>query len=240
MTAEPQATTTASPADVSIKELEGRWGLSRNGLKARARALGVELQRVSSTLTVWPGDFLELGERLHEHLAQGQPMGTFPGLRPVPLSGGGAVSGLPVPSVTTAGAACTPEGALARARALAAAADEDLPLTGEELAAVLGLPPEAVDELRSGAVVRGFRLRRGGGRGPGGYWRVERCWRASTVPALTAGGAGGDYTATPVRALPAAAAARRVGFIEASFEVLAPGPTLFPVPRSGGLGGDRF
>jgi hypothetical protein len=57
-----------APADVSIRDLEKRWGISRNGLKARARALGVELIRVSSTLTTWPGTFVELGDRLHDHL----------------------------------------------------------------------------------------------------------------------------------------------------------------------------
>ena len=54
-----------APADVSIRDLEKRWGISRNGLKARARVLGVELLRVTSTLTTWPGTFVELGERLH-------------------------------------------------------------------------------------------------------------------------------------------------------------------------------
>lgn len=215
----------ATPADVSIRELEKRWGISRNGLKARAKALGVELRQVSSTLTVWPGEFLDLGERLHDHLAARQPMGTFPGLAPKPGGGGTAH---PLPSVPA------PADPLARARALAAAADEDLPLVSEELAAVLGLPVEAIDSLKSGAVIRGFRLRRGGGKGMGSYWRVERCWRASTVPALTAGGGGTDGT---VPALPPAdRPARRVGFgggdvIEARFEVLHPGPSLFPLPR---------
>lgn len=68
--------------DISIRDLEQRWGLSRNGLKARAKALGVELVRVSSTCTVWPGDFIELGDRLHEHVSAGNPLGTFPGLAP--------------------------------------------------------------------------------------------------------------------------------------------------------------
>jgi hypothetical protein len=69
-----------APPDLSSRDLEKRWGISRNGIKARARALGVELIRVSSTLTTWPGAFIELGERLHDHLQSGQPMGTFLGL----------------------------------------------------------------------------------------------------------------------------------------------------------------
>ncbi len=51
--------------DISIRDLEQRWGLSRNGLKARAKALGVELVRVSSSCTVWPGVYIDLGDRLH-------------------------------------------------------------------------------------------------------------------------------------------------------------------------------
>jgi hypothetical protein len=68
--------------DVPLRDLEQRWGLSRNGLKARARALGVELKRVSSTLTTWPGDFVDLGDQLDDHLKAGKPMGTFPALAP--------------------------------------------------------------------------------------------------------------------------------------------------------------
>lgn len=81
-----------APADLSIRDLEKRWGNSRYGLKARARALGVELIRVSSTLTTWPGAFVELGERLHDHLQSGQPMGPFPGLTPGPVDGSAAAA----------------------------------------------------------------------------------------------------------------------------------------------------
>ena len=78
--------------DISIRDLEQRWGLSRNGLKARAKALGVELGRVSSTCTVWPGDFVELGDRLHEHLQAGNPLATFPGLAPVTESSASTIA----------------------------------------------------------------------------------------------------------------------------------------------------
>lgn len=53
---------------ISLKELESRWGISRNILKERARILGVSLIRISSTLTVWPHDKIELGDQLHFHL----------------------------------------------------------------------------------------------------------------------------------------------------------------------------
>jgi hypothetical protein len=81
-----------APAALSIRDLEKWSGISRNGLKARARALGVELNRVSSTLTTWPGAFIELAERLHEHLQSGQPMGPLPGLTPGLVDGSAAAA----------------------------------------------------------------------------------------------------------------------------------------------------
>jgi hypothetical protein len=40
----------------------------RNSVKARARALGVELIRVSRQCTAWPGEDVALGDALAEHL----------------------------------------------------------------------------------------------------------------------------------------------------------------------------
>ena len=65
-----------TPAE-SIAILEGRWGICRNALKARARALGVDLVRKTSTLTVWPGDRIQEAELLHAHLKAGGVMATF-------------------------------------------------------------------------------------------------------------------------------------------------------------------
>jgi hypothetical protein len=53
---------------VPLKELEVRWSISRNTLKERARILGVSLIRISSTLTVWPHEKLELGDQLNLHM----------------------------------------------------------------------------------------------------------------------------------------------------------------------------
>ena len=138
--------------DVSLKDLEAKWGLSRNGLKARARALGVELKRVSSTLTTWPGDFVDLGDQLDDHLKAGRPMGTFPGLAPADASTANTASsitkasginaeGLAVAiaqaiSATTLSLPASPVDPLRRARALAEAADNGLVLTSDELAAI--------------------------------------------------------------------------------------------------------
>ena len=62
---------------VSVAELERRWNISRNALKARAKAIGVVLTRQGPTLTTWPGDRLNDGDRLDLHLKAGGAMATF-------------------------------------------------------------------------------------------------------------------------------------------------------------------
>jgi 5-methylcytosine-specific restriction endonuclease McrA len=57
-----------SKEGISIKDLETKWSISRNTIKERAKILDVNLIRVSSTLTVWPHDKLELGEQLHSYM----------------------------------------------------------------------------------------------------------------------------------------------------------------------------
>lgn len=57
--------------DVPLPELEQRWSISRTSLKNRAKLLGVQLIRESSTKSVWPGDKIELGDRYHQHLRTG-------------------------------------------------------------------------------------------------------------------------------------------------------------------------
>ena len=145
--------------------MERRWGISRNGLKARARALGVELIRVSPTLTTWPGAFIELGERLHEHLQSGQPMGTFPGLKPVTGDGsptavtpaeqtaivkahGSDLAALVADNREVASAPATDP--LLRARGLSEAADNALVLTTTDLAALLGQGGDVMAQRASG------------------------------------------------------------------------------------------
>ena len=132
--------------DVPLRDLEKRWGLSRNGLKARARALGVELKRISSTLTVWPGDFVDLGDQLDAHLASGRPMGTFPALAPTDgttassiakASGAeGLALALAQAMAKTFPLPVPPVDPLRRARGLAEAADAGLVLTTDELVAL--------------------------------------------------------------------------------------------------------
>lgn len=213
------------PADISIRELEARWGLSRNGLKARARALGVQLRPVSSTCTVWPGEYVELGDRLHEHLATGQPMGTFPGLKPADTDGTATAStaltkapatdlAALVTAITEAAVPAAAADPLARARGLREAADDGLVLTSADLAGLLG---QGVSSWGDGEERYGYRFHRHT-QGRQVLWTVERAITASNRPALTAA----------VGTRP-----KRVGFattpevIEARVEVLSSGAALF-------------
>jgi len=52
-------------------------------LKARARARPVELKRISSTLTVWPGEFIDWAALHETPWETGLPMGSFPAFPPV-------------------------------------------------------------------------------------------------------------------------------------------------------------
>ncbi len=63
-------TTTEALPDLTLAQCCERWGVSsRNSVKARARALGVELVAISSTCTVWPGEHVALGDELNRHLS---------------------------------------------------------------------------------------------------------------------------------------------------------------------------
>jgi hypothetical protein len=140
--------------DESIADLEKRWAISRNALKARAKALGVELIRKGPTLTVWPGGRISEADRLDAHLKAGGAMASFPGAvtegsaPAVTPHGGSASSQLaatPKPdqlaALASALVAAMPQQSadpLQRARGLAEAADAELVLTNDDLAALLG------------------------------------------------------------------------------------------------------
>ncbi|WP_094585163.1 hypothetical protein [Synechococcus sp. BO 8801] len=207
-----------APPDLSIRDLERRWGISRNGLKARARALGVDLIRVSSTLTTWPGAFIELGERLHDHLQSGQPMGTFPGLKP-------AIGDVSPTAVTAANSTAIVKAAgsdlaalvaalreaasapaadpLLRARGLAEAADNALVLTTTDLAALLG---QGVTSWRSEHEAYGYRFERHH-QGRQVLWTVAR--------AITPSSPAGVRSLSGVNPTPSSE--RRVGFAAEAF-----------------------
>jgi hypothetical protein len=186
-------TAEVTPPDISVAELEKRWGLSRNGLKARARALGVELIRVSSTRTVWPGDFVELGDALDAHIKSGEPLASFPGLAPDAKATSKAIT-KPEPSaelaaVVAAAIAQTASGPdpMRRARALAEAADGGYVLTSDEVAA-LGV--KGIDGFADGDLAYGYIWRKHSQRNRT-LWTVERAIAArpaldSTMPSLPA------------------------------------------------------
>ena len=150
--------------DVSIRELEQEWGISRNALKQRAKRLGVQLEPISSTLTVWPGEYVELGHQLHDHLSTGEPMGTFPGIAPseaLAIAPTAAITESNQLALTALAAAITDAvtetkeiDPLVPARLLKKAAELDVPLTQKELSAVLGRkelrPQNNGDEVRPG------------------------------------------------------------------------------------------
>lgn len=186
----PEAT-----VDLTLADCCDRWGISRNAVKSRAAALGVELRRESSTRTVWPGEDLALGDRLHDHLSKGGTLASFPeALPPVGATTegslvaagassdrGGGLSVPPVGATTAEGIAALvlaarealPPDPLAVPRALAAAADEGLPLTTSELAGLVGIAAEELEAHRAPFTMRGFRLERRG-RGEGRAWYVSR------------------------------------------------------------------
>lgn len=82
----PSVTALDALPDLTLAECCERWGVSsRNSIKARAAALGVELRRESSTRTVWPAQHVALGDELAEHLRQGGKLAGFP--RSLPSAG---------------------------------------------------------------------------------------------------------------------------------------------------------
>ena len=191
--------------DISIRDLEQRWGLSRNGLKARAKALGVELVRVSSTCTVWPGDFVELGDRLHEHLQAGNQLATFPGLAPVSESNARITKKEDSTTALVAAMAAamaqavpkTPEDPLRRARGLAEAADAGLVLTTDDL---IALGVKGVDGFADGGEAFGYRFSKHRQRNRT-LWTIERSIGKSK----------------PGFSLPASSSGKSVGFATALF-----------------------
>ena len=153
-----------SGLDVSIRELERDWGISRNALKQRAKRLGVELQPISSTLTVWPAAYIDLGHQLHAHLQSGQPMASFPGIAPTDMSLTAPTAAITASNeialtalaeaITNAVTETKTVDPLVPAVLLKKAAELDVPLTQKELSAVLGRkelrPQNDGDEVRPG------------------------------------------------------------------------------------------
>ena len=138
--------------DLSLAEAGDRWGVSsRNSVKARAAALGVELRRESSTRTVWPAEFVPLGDRLAEHLQAGGTLRSFPGAAPVLARGNDPLTpdpSLPSPAAGTDG----PRRSAGLSLPSPAAGSDGLAALAQ-LAAALAPPPPPADPL---AVARGL------------------------------------------------------------------------------------
>jgi hypothetical protein len=181
--------------DHTLSECCERWGVSsRNSVKARAAALGVELRRESSTRTVWPAAHLPLGDELAEHLKKpGGNLANFGRSLTPPADGtDGASSLVPVPSKGRPVASLTPpadgsDGLMALAqmamalrppadpltvpRAMQEAAEMGAWLSTRELADLLAMSPATVRGWRDGHTPRpGFRLERKTDRGV--WWRM--------------------------------------------------------------------
>jgi hypothetical protein len=79
------------PTDLTLPEAAARWGVASRYIEVRAAALGVELRRESSTRTVWPAEYVALGDQLAEHLKQ--PGATLSGFhRPANAAPGNGVN----------------------------------------------------------------------------------------------------------------------------------------------------
>lgn len=211
--------------DLTLQECCERWGVSsRNSVKARAAALGVELRRESSTRTVWPREDVPLGDELHEHLQTGGTLRDFPGALPQPAkpapkemaltAAGGSSDAIALALMQMLQQQALPAGGgpLARARAMAEAADERLPLTTAELAELVGLDQEELTGLKAGTQLYGFRLDRIGTR-PAKGKPDRRAWLLSRVTDAADDASDG---VTAITALPAPTASdmkRAPGFV---------------------------
>ncbi len=181
--------------DLTLSQCCERWGVSsRNSVKARAAALGVDLRRESSTRTVWPAEHLPLGDELAEHLKKpGGNLANFGRSLTPPAGGSEGVAPLaPAPSKGNPMASLTPPAGvtddlmtlaqmamalrpaadpLAVPRALQEAAEMGAWLSTRELADLLAMSPATVRGWGDGHAPRpGFRLARKTDRPV--WWRV--------------------------------------------------------------------
>ena len=168
--------------DVSLPELEERWSINRTSLKNRAKLLGVQLIRESSTRTVWPGDKIELGDRYHQHLRTGGNSTNFqadPSQR-TKRSKGGALStqadGVTMQAfVQELKRQLRPTKPTERAMELKLMAEEELELTGPELSRLLDFN---VDANFDGKTRFGYRFKREKNNDGSKFkylWQCQRC-----------------------------------------------------------------
>ena len=146
--------------DINIKELEKAWDLSRNGLKARAKALGIKLLRPSPKATFWPSEYVEAGHDLDRWIKSGKRLSEHPAV--LAVSAASTVSAPSAPSaestLLTASTVSAPPALMLKlvtaitaissapaisnpvplSQQLADIADKELPLSCKEMAKLLG------------------------------------------------------------------------------------------------------
>jgi hypothetical protein len=199
----PSVITAEALPDLTLAECCSRWGVSsRNSVKARARAIGVELRVVTTTCTVWPGEHVALGDELNLYLKNRGKLADFPHKLPSAAAStdSAETQAMPAPAASTdrgpraalmaptastdALAAFTAMLAAARPlpaadplavpRALTEAADAGHWLSTVELATLLGMHRSTVGKWDDGHCPRpGFRLQRRKDSGSV-WWLVAR------------------------------------------------------------------
>jgi len=138
--------------ELTLPQVADRWGISKSGVKVRAKLLGVKLNQISSTCSVWPAEYLDLGDQYHRHIQAGGTKATWAG----PLAPAAGTAATP----TTAEPPADP---LLRPRLLKAMEKEEIWLPGHVLAPILGLKRmrKALHNKRR----EGFRL-----------WQQDQLW----------------------------------------------------------------
>lgn len=128
--------------ELTLPQVAERWGISKVGVKARGRLLGVKMKQTSPTSSVWPAEYLELGDLYHQHLKDGGTKNDWKG--PMP-------KGVKTRTRRQRPMLADP---LLRARQMAAIAAEDLWLRPEEFGQVVGL--RQLDTRHDGLLRDGF------------------------------------------------------------------------------------
>ena len=168
---------------IPMADLAGEWGVSPNTVSRRLAFLGIKPIRQGNYRFLTP-EQKALGDQLQNHILSGKPMEAFP--RPdgdssalVARQVAGPVAGQVALMEAMAAALQPPADPLARARGLADAADHQLVLTTDELAA-LGV--KGVDGFADGDEAYGYRFNRHRQRGRV-LWTVERMIGTSAMVA---------------------------------------------------------
>ena len=176
--------------DVNINELQTAWDLSRNGLKARAKALGVELLRPSPKATYWPAEYVEAGHDLDRWIKSGKTLSEHPAVisataqtAPLSVPAAPAQSDTLLALVTAINAISHSPAVtdpLAVSQSLANAAENDLALTGQEMAELLG--KKTMHARDDGSEPRpGYRISRVHHRTKAGNKKLSTFWVTSRV-----------------------------------------------------------